>query len=323
MVTNVLGLLLLLALVFLFAWLTRRTWSSRRAWLKWPGLVLVGLLSILFALVSVVYGKGLLAVYGPYSVPAVNVTIAGTPEQIARGEHLASVLCAECHSTDATLPLSGGKNFFKGGPVPLGSLTPPNITPGGKIQQFSDSDIVRILRIGVEPSGRWTIMGTFPGHNLSDEDLQAVIAYLRSAPAVQKATPPAEYSPLFVLFAGAGILPLNPPTAIQPVSAPPKAPTIEYGEYVKNNMDCKGCHGPTLSADGGMFSPRNAANLTLIVPKWSKDDFFKALRTGVDVTGHQIQPPMPWQQIGKLDDVELEALYLYLHALTPITRTTK
>lgn len=207
--------------------------------------------------------------------------------------------------------------------MPLGDITPPNITPGGKIQQFSDSDLVRILRTGVEPSGRWTIMGTFPGHNMSDEDLQAVIAYLRSVPSVQHETPPVEYSPVFVLFAGAGILPLNMPTTIQPVSAPTKAPTIEYGEYVKNNMDCKGCHGPTLSSDGGMFSPRSAANLTVIVPKWSKDDFFKAMRTGVDLTGHQIQPPMPWQQIGKLDDVELEALYQYLHALTPITRTSK
>lgn len=323
MIVNILSVLILILLLLFFAWLTRRAWGSKHKILKWPALVLSGSLTLLLVLLTFVYGKGLLATYGPHSVIAVNVTVAGTPEQIARGQHLASVLCAECHSTDGTLPLSGGNDFFKGGPVPLGSITPPNITPGGKIQQFSDGDIVRILRIGVEPSGRWTIMGSFPGHNLSDEDLQAVIAYLRSAPPVQKETPEVEYSPLFMLFAGAGLLPLSTATTIQPVSAPTKAPTIEYGEYVKNNMDCKGCHGPTLSADGGMFSPRNAANLTLIVPKWSKDDFFRAMRTGIDVMGHQIQPPMPWRQIGKLDDVELDALYLYLHALTPITKPAK
>ena len=54
------------------------------------------------------------------------------------------------------------------------------------------------------------------------------------------------------------------------------------------------------------------------MPQWSQDDFFMAMRTGVDKTGHQISPLMPWKTIGKLDDVELEALYEYLHALTPV-----
>jgi mono/diheme cytochrome c family protein len=321
--TNVITLIILLAIVSLFAWLTRRAWKARRAWVKWPGLVLAGLLTILFALVTLIFGKGMLDAYGPKPVAAVSLSIEKTPERIARGEHLATVMCALCHSTDGTLPLSGGPDFFKGGRMPLGTLYPPNITPGGKIQQLSDADIFRILRTGIEPGGRWTIMGAFPAHNLSDEDAQSVIAYLRSAPSVQKETPPVEYSPLFVLFAGAGVLPLNAPTSIEPVSAPPKAPTIAYGDYIKNWLDCKGCHGPTLSADGGTFSPPGAANLTQIVPKWSKADFFQAMRTGVDVTGHQIQEPMPWKQIGKLDDVELEALYQYLHALTPITHASK
>jgi hypothetical protein len=102
------------------------------------------------------------------------------------------------------------------------------------------------------------------------------------------------------------------------VSAPPKAVTKEYGEYIVKFMDCAGCHGPTLSADGGGFAPPGAANLTVLMPTWSKDDFFQAMRTGVDSTGHQISSDMPWKQIGKFDDVELEALYLYLHGLTPI-----
>ena len=62
-----------------------------------------------------------------------------------------------------------------------------------------------------------------------------------------------------------------------------------------------------------------ATNLTVVMPQWSQEDFFKAMRTGVDSTGHQILPPMPWKAIGKLDDVELAALYEYLHALTPVT----
>lgn len=76
----------------------------------------------------------------------------------------------------------------------------------------------------------------------------------------------------------------------------------------------------TLSRDAPPPPPPGAANLTVIVPNWSKEEFFSTMRTGVDNNGHQIRPPMPWKTIGKLDDVELEALYVYLHGLTPIIR---
>jgi hypothetical protein len=58
----------------------------------------------------------------------------------------------------------------------------------------------------------------------------------------------------------------------------------------------------------------------VVLPQWSKEQFFQAMRTGVDFTGHQIRPPMPWKAIGTLDDVELAALYEYLHALSPVAK---
>jgi mono/diheme cytochrome c family protein len=220
---------------------------------------------------------------------------------------------------DGTLPLSGGNDLSKDTPLPLGTIFPPNITPGGKLQQLSDNDVYRILRTGIEPGGRLTMMAAFPVNNLSDEDAQAIIAYLRRAPSVARQTEPAVLSPLAILLAGVGVINVTVRDSIQPVSAPPKAANVAYGKYVMSFMDCTGCHGPTLSGDGGALAPPGASNLTLVVPEWSKEDFFMAMRTGVDKTGHTISPPMPWKTIGKLDDVELEALYQYLHALTPIT----
>ena len=83
-----------------------------------------------------------------------------------------------------------------------------------------------------------------------------------------------------------------------------------------NYSDCRGCHGANL--DGKAQPPAPAGpNLTQIVPRWSQDDFFTAMRTGVTPTGLQIQPPMPWKQVGMLDDIELAAVYQYLHGLTP------
>src|SRR4029078_12884046 len=99
---------------------------------------------------------------------------------------------------------------------------------------------------------------------------------------------------------------------------PPKAMTKEYGEYIANFGGCRDCHGPALDGNAPPPAPAGAANLTVVMPQWSKEDFFNAMRTGVDLTGHRILPPMPWKSIGKLDDVELAALYEYLHALTPV-----
>ncbi len=321
MLGNILWLLGLVAIVVLFAWLTRRAWGSRRAWLKYPGIILGGLLTLLFLVVTLVIGKGMFELYRPYPVPAVNVSIAGTPDQVARGGHLASVLCASCHTENGELPLSGGGNMSAETGMPLGDVYAANITPAGKLKELTDGDVYRILRTGIDPSGRLTAMSFFPVRNLSDEDAQAIIAYLRQSKPVEGTRPPLNPSPLLAAFVGLGFI--SPEAAslpIQPVSAPSKAVTKEYGAYILSFTDCKGCHGPTLSGDAPPPAPPGAANITAIIPKWSKDDFFKAMRTGVDVTGHQIQPPMPWKQVGKLDDVELEALYEYLHGLTPVTK---
>lgn len=321
MVGNLIILLILVGIVVLFAWLTRRAWKSKRAVLKWVGVAVAGLLTVFFALGTLVIAKGFFDLYRPYSVAAVNVSIAGTPEQLARGEHLAGFLCASCHSQKSELPLSGGTNLSADTGLPLGDVFAPNITPAGKIKDLSDADIFRILRTGVEPGGRLTAMSFFPVRHLSDDDAKSIIAYLRHSQAVEGTRPPLNPSALFLAFVGLGFIsPQAADSPIQPVIAPPKAATKEYGEYVANFGACSDCHGPALDGNAPPPAPPGATNLTVVMPKWSKEDFFQAMRTGVDSTGHQISPPMPWKSIGKLDDVELEALYQYLHSLRPITR---
>jgi mono/diheme cytochrome c family protein len=320
MLASLVTLLILLALVALFAWLVTRAWKSKRRYIKFPGVIAAGLLTLLFALVTFVLAKGLYDLSKPYPVAIVNVTIAGTPEQIARGEHLALVLCATCHSQNGQLPLSGGNNLSADAGLPLGDLYAPNITPAGKIKEFSDNDLYRILRTGVEPSGHLSFMAGVTARYMSDADAQAVIAYLRQSQPVEKQTPQISFSPLLTLFAGAGLIGSNVPDPLIPITSPPKAATKEYGEYVVRFMDCRGCHGPTLSGDAPPPSPPGSSNLTVLVPKWSREEFFQAMRTGVDSSGHKISPPMPWKQIGLLDDVELTALYEYLHGQTPVVK---
>jgi len=313
------SLVIFVGIVALCGWLTVRALRSSRTWVKIVGGVLGAAATFLFLAIVFVIGRGAFELFRTRPVATVDVSIVGTPEQIARGEHLASFLCASCHSQNGELPLTGGNNLSQDTGLPLGDIYAPNITPAGRIQNLSDADLFRILRTGVEPTGRLTAMAFFPVRYLSDDDAMSIIAYLRNAPSVAGERPPLNPSPLLAALVGMGLMGTDLGDApIQPVSAPPKGVTIEYGEYIANFGDCRGCHGEKLDGNAPPPAPPGASNLTVVVPNWSRDEFIQTMRTGVDPTGHKISPPMPWQTIGKMDDVELAALYEYLHALTPL-----
>src|SRR6185369_10284595 len=123
------------------------------------------------------YAQASMSRGGP--VPALKV--AGTPEQIARGQHLANTLCAGCHSADGSLPLSGGRDVGADAPIPIGSYWSINLTPAGPLKDWSDGEIMRVLREGVDRDNHpLLVMSSNSVRYLSEDDKQAVIAYLRS-----------------------------------------------------------------------------------------------------------------------------------------------
>ena len=316
MLTNLLGLLVLLALTFLFAWLASRAWRKGHGLVRWGGGILASLFTLVFVVLIVVFGRGLYLLYTPHSVLPFTADIANTPEQVARGEHLAASVCAPCHSLTGELPLSGGNNLAADTGLPLGDLYPPNLTPAGPVKDLSDADIWRIFRQGVFPNGRQALMPVTHLKNLSDADLQAVIAYVRSQSAVAYVNPPVNPSPLMVLFVGAGLfnVAITPVTGV--VSAPPEGATTDYGAYIVSYNDCTECHGKNL--DGHPTGPTPAGPNLRVVKGWTAEQFIQTIRTGVDPTGHQLQPPMPWKSYAKMDDVELTTVYLYLQSLPPL-----
>ncbi len=320
MVGNIIGALVLVALAVLFVWLARRAWRSKRGSVKWVGIVLAGLLTLLLGSSGVFAAIGLFKIYAPRGGRVPDIKVAGTAEQVARGEHLALAFCATCHSLNGQLPLSGGADVGTASPVPIGALIPANLTPGSRLKDWSDGEIFRAIREGVDPNGRPLItMLALSFRNLSDEDLQAVIAFLRSQPAVQNETPEDSPNVLFAIFSGADLVP-EPKPVPGVVVAPPKGSTANYGQYIVSYTGCGDCHGANLGGGSGGLTPAGP-NLTAIVPKWTLDDFVQTMRTGVDPTGHRLDPrQMPWESIGKLDDVELAALYEYVHGLTPVQK---
>jgi hypothetical protein len=115
MFPNLLVLLLFIGLIVLFGWLTYRAIRARKLWVKIVGSIAAGLATLLLTAVAFFGAKGVAATYFPSADPAPQITVAGTLEQVARGEYLVNLSCIGCHSAvgpdgapSMQHPLSGG-----------------------------------------------------------------------------------------------------------------------------------------------------------------------------------------------------------------------
>jgi hypothetical protein len=124
---------------------------------------------------------------------------------------------------------------MKGGlPIPIGPigvLYSANLTPDREtgIGRYPDGQLFRLLRHNVKPNGHASLAPLMPFANMADNDLVAIVSYLRAQPPVRNEVPPAQWT----LF-GKAIVALVRPAAFQPVlggsppaSAPEQAATHE------------------------------------------------------------------------------------------------
>ena len=294
-----------------------RAWRLARPALKWTATPLAGLLTLLLTLIVVLIGVGMVQAYSPRGNPVVERTVESTPERIARGEHIARVLCSSCHSlVSGELPMSGGKDILADTGIPLGVATPPNLTPGGRIDEWTDGELQRVIREGTYPNGHlMTIMGSQTFRIFSQEDLDSIISYLRSQPAVGSAEEPEQsLSPIAMAMLTLGALPIKPvPDPVVP-AAVPRGPTAAYGGYLAGFIDCAVCHGEGLSGGTEPFLPLGPNLVT--VKSWTAEQFIETMRTGVSPTLGPLDPDeMPWESFGLLEDDELTALYEYVKSV--------
>ncbi|WP_407179898.1 c-type cytochrome [Bradyrhizobium sp. STM 3562] len=308
---NFVVLFALFAVAVLLAWFGFRTWRAKSRIIKWGGGGLLALLFVVVFSVGVLTSLGMIKQHSR-SAPVPDIKVAATPELIARGKDIADGLCGACHSHTGTL--TGGYDLAVELQIPIGSFVAANLTPVGPLKHWSDGEIFRAIRNGVDAEGRWlTMMSYIRAGRLSDDDIKAVIAYIRSLPAAGEPTPdpPDHMNMLGLVMLGAGMLPAGKPIVTGHVSGPLKGPTRQFGEYILSYQDCRECHGENLT--GGV--PGQLAPLgpdLSFVKGWTLAGFVAAMRTGIDPNGHQISEQMPWRSVGKMDDDELAAIYQYL-----------
>jgi mono/diheme cytochrome c family protein len=295
--------------------------------LKWIGIVLgslIGLLVLAFAVLYVIGSMKWNHLRGKdYKVPVERISIPTDQASITRGEHIVTIrMCQYCHAET----LSGQSESVPG----LVTFAFPNLTPGagGVGATYTDEDWVRAIRHGAGHNGRGLIlMPSRVWYYLSDEDLGAVVAYLKTLPPVDNELPNTDLGPLGRVMMALGQL---PPDATAPdvlvidhegprPIAPEPGVTVEYGKYLA--LPCALCHKANFN--GGMIrtdAEYLAPNLTPggELHFWSEEDFMRTLRTGVTPGGKHLKSAMPWKYFGQMTDDELKAVWLYLQSLTAL-----
>lgn len=257
-----------------------------------------------------------------YDVKVEAVAVPDGADTLAQGERLVMdvAACTGCHGDDL-----GGQEFINN--PAFGVIYTANLTPGegGAGATFSDEDWVRAIRHGLDPDDKpLLVMPAQHFQHISDEDLGAMIAHLKTLEPVDNVWPEPKFGPLGYIF----LLqePIVLPASLLDHDAPSPAAiepgvTAEYGAYLVELGTCADCHGKELNGsppDPGMNIP--SANLT---PKgelvgWTEEDFAETMRTGVNPAGHELLCPMSdVVDIFDYSDDEVVAIFMYLQSLPP------
>jgi len=299
--------------------------------LKWTGIIIVSLL--LLVTITVALRQNL-----EFDAPYPQITASTDSAIIARGKEIVfgPAHCASCHSTgnaDSLLDLGleppmGGGHEFK---LPFGNFYTKNISPDKEtgIGRYTDQEIARLLRYGVKPDGS-AVLDFMPFHDVSDEDMTAILSYLRSQKPVKNKVPEHEIKLMGYVLKAFMITPVGPSGEIP--KAVKRDSSAAYGRYLAMNVaNCNGCHtmrdmtggfiGEPFSG-GGPFEEPGKETLTPpnLTPHpdgrltgWTQETFINRFRAGKLIE----HTHMPWNSYKRMSDSDLKALYNFLKSLKP------
>ena len=269
---------------------------------------------------------------------------AQSREQIARGKYIfgAAAGCG-CHTEPekaATLLNAGGRKYDG----PFGTVYATNITPDAEtgIGKWTDDQIITAIRSGRRPNGERLIpVHPYPTFNgIAEEDLRALVAYLRSVPPVRRANTPKKITvPMFETV----FLPAWLATFAPRETPPPTAPAsgLARGEYLVRAVGhCGECHTPrgmTQALDNSRFLAGNpkgkgpeGSEVPNITPdkdtglKWTEEQIVTYLATGNlpngDVAGGLMGEVIQGSSAGYKDmtKADLTAIARYLKSIPAI-----
>jgi mono/diheme cytochrome c family protein len=260
-------------------------------------------------------------------------SVAFAEPSLDRGEYLVRgpAGCGNCHTPqgpngpDMANELGG----FMVEKSDLMEAWAPNITPGGRVAEWSDADLAKAIREGIRPDG--TVIGPpMPiglYRGLSDDDLMSMVMFLRTVAASDNVVPASTYN-----------IPLPPAYGppIDSVAAVPEGVTVEYGAYLAGPVaHCLECHTPMgpqgpmldthMGAGGfafhGPWGVSVSANLTSGedgLAGYTDDEIRTMITTGVRPDGSRMLPPMGYGYYANTKPEDIDAIILFLRQLPPL-----
>jgi mono/diheme cytochrome c family protein len=282
-----------------------------------------------------------------FDAPYPSIAVSRHPAAVERGRYIVygPGSCAYCHVPKSewprldrgeTPPLTGNHLF----PLPFGDFYSANLTPDQEtgIGRRSDGELARTLRYGVLASGH-AMIPFMEYQGMSDEDLGAVIAFLRAQPPVRSPVPPHALTFLGKALFAFAITPRGPTGT--PALTSPSGATVERGAYLANDLAmCVSCHTDRDLRSGTFKGPRFAGgqrmdfaadpdrvfvppNLTPDpgtgrIARWTEQAFLERFRLGTLIK----DSIMPWGAFARMTDDDLRAIYRYLNTLPAIANDT-
>jgi len=240
-----------------------------------------------------------------YDLELKEVTVTSDSAILVREKNIVQTLWYNCHGNESGR-MSGG---YLADVTIFGEIYAPNITSHpemGKLAQYSDAELVRLIRTGVKRDGQYAPPYMVKLPLLSDNDLNALLAFLRSDdpmvapdPTQQPECKPSFFTKFLCTVA---MKPLPYPEG--PIADPDPNNAVELGEYVANGLSgCFQCHSadfaqnsdlePATSAGfygGGnkmldkegheVLSPNITMDEETGIGSWTEDQFVKAVMFG-------------------------------------------
>lgn len=269
-----------------------------------------------------------------WASPAVG---QGEGEAVARGRYLAEGIlgCGNCHTPKAEDGTPRLEMKYAGAFVieePGLRAFAPNITMDVEtgIGGWSDEEIIRSIRDGVRPDG--SLVGPpMPSpffRGMSDNDVRAVVAYLRTIEPISNVVERSTYA-----------------ISLPPAWGPPvgKVPDVSpddelaYGTYMAVSLGhCVDCHTPMTGGQpdfsrtnaGGRVLPNVFGINTLVsrnitphphygIGEWTDDEIKRAITRGISPGGRKHLVGMAYPYYATMKDEDLDAIVTYLRSIPP------
>jgi cytochrome c553 len=235
-----------------------------------------------------------------YTLPSSLIKASEGADAIAHGKRFMTIAgCFGCHGDALTGRVLHPAPDFT---IESGSLRALGAT-------YTDGDFERAIRRGLTPDARavW-VMPSASYAYMHEDDVEDVIAYIRSLPAAGAPAP----KPHFDFRARRAILDgtLVPasPNADQILTPPDEGPQFDGGRYLAMTA-CSACHGGDLSGSA------DAPDLD-VAASYTREQFFDLMRRGWSRDGRplKVMHALAKSRFHILFDYEIDALYKYLVA---------